>query len=154
MSFFKGIQRGIGAMLGGEEARFSLLHVDDLVDLIMTVLDPAVANRQTLEPDDGKEGGHGWQAMIAAAEHAFGKTAFRVRIPATLLQLIGHANAGLRLFPGYTPMLTPEKVRELTHPDWVANCQEIRTATGWSPRIPVDRGFRATIDWYRLHSWL
>jgi len=154
LSFFKGIKRGVGAMLGNDQARFSLLHVDDLVDLIMTVLHPTIADRQTFEPDDGQDGGHGWQGMITAAEQAFGKSVLRFRVPAALLRLIGHANAGLRVFPGYTPMLTPEKVRELTHPDWVANRHEIQVATGWNPRIPVNRGFPATIDWYQLHSWL
>lgn len=154
LSFFKGIKSGIGAMLGGDQARFSLLHVDDLVELILTVLEPSIADRQTLEPDDGLEGGHSWCGMIAAAENAFGKTVFRVRVPKTLLFALGHANAGLRILPGYTPMLTPEKVRELTHPNWVANRQSILTTTGWSPGIPVDCGFPATIDWYRLHSWL
>lgn len=154
LAFFKGVSRGIGTMLGDERARFSLLHVDDLVDLIMTVLDPSIADRLTLEPDDGEEGGHSWCGMIAAAEHAFGKTAIRLRVPKMLLSALGHVNAGLRIFPGYTPMLTPEKVRELTHKNWVADCRSIHSATGWRPAIPVDRGFPATIDWYRLHSWL
>ena len=154
LSFFKGVKSGIGAMLGDEKARFSLLHVDDLVALILTVLDPSIADRQTLEPDDGWEGGHSWCGMIAAAEQAFDKAVFRVRVPKTLLFALGHANAGLRILPGYTPMLTPEKVRELTHPNWVANHESILATTSWKPGIPVDCGFPATIDWYRLHSWL
>ncbi len=108
----------------------------------------------TLEPDDGQEGGHSWCGMIAAAEHAFEKTVIRLRVPKMLLLALSHANAGLRILPHYTPMLTPEKVRELTHPDWVANRRQMLAETAWKPRIPVDRGFSATIDWYRLHSWL
>ncbi|MGI9501654.1 MAG: NAD-dependent epimerase/dehydratase family protein, partial [Geminicoccaceae bacterium] len=154
LSFFKGVNSGIGTMLGNDKARFSLLHVDDLVELILTVLKPSIADRQTLEPDDGLEGGHSWCGMIAAAEQAFDKTVFRLRVPKTLLFALGHANAGLRILPGYTPMLTPEKVRELTHPDWVADRASIPATTGWKPGIPVDCGFPATIDWYRLHSWL
>jgi len=154
LAFFQGIKRGVGAMLGDHRARFSLLHVDDLVDLILTVLDPSVADRLILEPDDGKEGGHSWCGMIAAAEQAFDKTVFRLRVPKTLLFALGHANNGLSILPGYTPMLTPEKVKELTHPDWVANREQILASTDWRPGIPVDCGFPATIDWYQLHSWL
>lgn len=154
LAFFKGIQRGVGAMLGGEDARFSLLHVDDLTALIRSVLDRDVADRLTLEPDDGKEGGHGWRSMIAAAERVFGNKVHRLPVPAALLKTLAYANAGLRILPGYTPMLTPEKVRELTHRDWVADCRSIDGATDWRPAISVDRGFPATVDWYRLHSWL
>ena len=154
LAFFKGVSRGIGTMLGDDRARFSLLHVDDLVDLILTVQAPGIADQLTLEPDDGQDGGHSWCGMIAAAEQALGKRTIRLRVPKLLLYALGHANAGLRIMPGYTPMLTPEKVRELTHPNWVANQRSIQSATGWKPGIPVDRGFPATIDWYRLHSWL
>ncbi|MDH3663971.1 MAG: NAD-dependent epimerase/dehydratase family protein [Alphaproteobacteria bacterium] len=154
LSFFKGAKRGFGIMLGNDQARFSLLHVDDLIDLILTVLDPRTADQLVLEPDDGREGGHDWRGMIAAAEQAFGRKVLRLRIPKTLLSALGLANAGLRILPGYTPMLTPEKVRELSHQDWVADRRQILAATEWRPAIPVDRGFPATIDWYRLHSWL
>lgn len=154
LAFFKSVSRGIGTLLSDDWARFSLLHVDDLVELILTVLHPLTADRLILEPDDGTEGGHSWCGMIAAAEHAFGRTTIRLRVPKMLLSALGHANAGLRILPGYTPMLTPEKVRELTHPDWVADRRSILSATDWRPTLPVDRGFPATIDWYRLHSWL
>lgn len=154
LAFFKSVSRGLGTMLGDRHARFSLLHVDDLIDLILAVLDPAIADRMTLEPDDGREGGHSWCGMIAAAEHAFEREVIRLRVPKLLLSTVGYVNAGLRIFPGYTPMLTPEKVRELTHQNWVADSRKIHDATSWKPGIPVDRGFPATIDWYRLHRWL
>ncbi len=154
LAFFKGVSRGVGVMLGDHRARFSLLHVDDLVDLTTTVLSPLIADRLILEPDDGEEGGHSWCGMITAAEHAFGKKTIRLRVPKLLLSALGHANAGLRVLPGYTPMLTSEKVRELTHPNWVAERRSILSATDWRPEIPVDSGFPATIDWYRLHSLL
>jgi nucleoside-diphosphate-sugar epimerase len=154
LSFFKGVKHGVGAMLGGKDARFSLIHVDDLIDLILTVLDPETADRQVLEPDDGKEGGHSWCGMIAAAERAFETKAIRLPVPRPLLAALGQANVCLKVLPGYTPMLTPEKVRELTHPDWVAKTDPALLATGWKPNMTIDRGFPATINWYELHSLL
>lgn len=154
LSFFKGAKLGIGAMLGGENARFSLLHVDDLTAAIHTVLDRSTADRMVLELDDGTEGGHSWRSMIEVAERVFERRVLRLRVPIALLRTLGLINAGLRVLPGYTPMLTLEKVRELTHPNWVADRRPILDATGWKPAIPLDSGFSATVDWYRLHSWL
>jgi nucleoside-diphosphate-sugar epimerase len=154
LAFFKAIQRGIGAMLGSRQARFSLIHVDDLIAAITRVLEPGTADKATLELDDGCPGGYSWASMIAAAERASGKTALKVQVPASLLFALGHANAALRFLPGYVPMLTAEKARELTHLNWVANNHEILSKTGWAPAMSIDRGFPATIDWYRLHSWL
>lgn len=154
LAFFKGAGRGIGVMLGGANARFSLLHVDDLIAAIRAVLDPAIAHRSTLELDDGRAGGHSWPSMIAAAETAIGRRVLKVRVPGGLLFALGHVNAALACLPGYIPMLTPEKARELTHRNWVADNHLVLEKTRWRPQIPIDRGFPATIAWYRLHSWL
>ena len=154
LAFFKSTKRGVGAMLGGEEARFSLIHVDDLTAAIAHVLDPLIADHARLELDDDCEGGHSWASMIAAVERAYDKKVMTIPIPAGLLFTLGYANAALGRLLGYTPMLTVEKAREIRHRDWVADRRLIRSKTNWRPAISVDRGFPATIDWYRLHSWL
>lgn len=154
LSFFKGLQLGIGAMLGGRHARFSLIHVDDLTAAIASVIDKNSADRLVLELDDGAEGGHSWSSMIEAGERAMGVKARRLPIPVAALNSLGHINSILRILPGYTPMLTAEKAREIHHLDWVADHRQILEKTDWRPAIGIDSGFRATVDWYRLHSWL
>lgn len=154
LSFFKGLRLGIGVMLGGREARFSLIHVDDLVAAIIAVTDRDCADRLILELDDGLEQGHSWPSMITVGEQVMEVKARKIAMPPMALTALGYLNAGLRIVPGYTPMLTPEKARELTHPDWVADRRLILAETGWRPGIAVDRGFQATVDWYQLHSWL
>ncbi len=154
LAFFKGISRGVGAMLGGERARFSLVHVDDLATAIAAVLNRRIADRCVFELHDGAEGGHGWRSMIAAGERAMNRKVLKIRVPQPLLRLIGHANGVLGRLPGYMPMLTAEKVQELTHEDWVADNAAISSATGWRPSIAVERGFPATVEWYQLHKWL
>lgn len=154
LPFFKSLQRGFGAMLGGDQARFSLIHVDDLTSAIDEVTQPGCADGSVLELDDGAEGGHSWPSMIAAGERVMNVKARRLIVPPAVLTGLGCINAALSILPSYTPMLTPEKARELTHPDWVAHHDRIRSETCWRPAIGVDSGFRATVDWYRLHSWL
>ncbi|MGI9493478.1 MAG: NAD-dependent epimerase/dehydratase family protein [Geminicoccaceae bacterium] len=154
LAFFKGIQRGIGAMLGSDQARFSLIHVDDLTDAMAHVVDVGNADHLLLELDDGAEGGYSWPSMIDAGERALNVSTKRITVPPMVLTALGHINSALRILPGYTPMLTPEKAKEITHPNWVADSHLIMEAIGWRPTISIDSGFRATVDWYRLHRWL
>ena len=42
-------------------------------------------------------------------------------------------------------MLSPGKVRELTHPDWVADNAPLQADTGWTARIPLAEGLRRTM---------
>jgi hypothetical protein len=42
-------------------------------------------------------------------------------------------------------MLTPGKVRELRHPDWVCDNAALTAATGWAPAVGLDEGLRRTL---------
>ena len=70
--------------------------------------------------------------MIDAGERVMAVRATRLVIPPVILTGLGCINSALKVLPGYTPMLTPEKVRELTHPDWVARITgPISKETDW-----------------------
>jgi dTDP-D-glucose 4,6-dehydratase len=51
-------------------------------------------------------------------------------------------------------MLTPGKVRELYHSDWVCDPGPIMARTAWRPAVRLRQGFAATISWYRQEGWL
>jgi nucleoside-diphosphate-sugar epimerase len=42
-------------------------------------------------------------------------------------------------------MLTPGKVRELSHPDWVCDNTALSNAIGWAPRVLLPEGLRQTL---------
>ncbi|HSV92550.1 MAG TPA: hypothetical protein VLH81_05720, partial [Desulfobacterales bacterium] len=62
-----------------------------------------------------------------------------------LLRAAGKANLAIALRFGGRPMLTPGKVRELTHPDWVCDDAALRAATGWRPATLLEPGMRHTL---------
>jgi nucleoside-diphosphate-sugar epimerase len=67
-----------------------------------------------------------------------------VQIPVALLRLAALANLGAARLLGYAPMLTPGKVREITHPDWVCDSHTFADATGWRPAIGLESGLAQT----------
>ena len=91
--------------------------------------------------------------MIEAAADAFGRRARIVRVPMAIPYGLGLLNQALARI-GYTPMLTPGKVREFYHSDWVCDPGPIMARTGWRPAVPLREGFAATIAWYRQQGWL
>jgi nucleoside-diphosphate-sugar epimerase len=44
-----------------------------------------------------------------------------------------------------SPMLTPGKVREISHPDWVCDNHDITQETGWKPAVLLEEGLRRTL---------
>jgi nucleoside-diphosphate-sugar epimerase len=137
------IKRGIVPVIGEKDGRFSLIYVDDLVEAVSCLLrsDPSQKSR-CFELHDGHPDGYNWQQIMTIATRLNGKKPRRLAIPRALLQIIALTNAGLARLLGYRPMLTPGKVREIFHPDWVCDNTAISEATDWQPRVLFSEGMK------------
>ncbi len=147
MPLFLWMRRGLAFIPGVAHARFSLLFVDDLASAVLEWLNRGGGERAVLDLHDGKPGGYRWQDLIDIVARLRGRSPTRLRIPATGLRVAGLAGLVAARIGGYPPMLTPGKVRELTHPDWVCDNQRISLELGWSPRVQLESGLRHTLEW-------
>ncbi len=131
-------RRGLLAHAGPADQKLSLLHVDDLVEAVVCWL--VASNEcmhQTYAIDDGTPGGYDWKAIGEAVSE--GK--FRMLgVPRFLLQGAAQMNMMFSALLGYAPMLSPGKVRELVQPDWLCDNTAFTRATGWQPRLNLQRG--------------
>lgn len=143
---FDAIAHGIAVLPAGARGRFSLLYAEDLASAVLAWLETAVESGTSFELDDGQVGGYDWDGVIAVASQVLrgGRAVRRLPLPLPLLHGVAGINlAAARVF-GYAPMLTPGKVRELLHHDWVCDATALTTATGWRPAFPLARALAAT----------
>ncbi len=148
--FFRWIAKGIGPLPAPETARLSLLHVDDLGQAILAVLKSGdVTAGGTYELDDGHPGGYSWRAMAEIAGQHLGEHPRMVRIPRPLLLGVAYINTLAGLVSGRAPVLSPGKVREICHPNWVCRNNRLAEQTNWRPRLSLKDGFADAIGWYR-----
>jgi nucleoside-diphosphate-sugar epimerase len=70
-----------------------------------------------------------------------------IKVPLIVAKLFARLNLIAARVIGYAPMLTPGKVRELRHFNWVCDNTAINTATGWTPRILLAEGLQRTLRW-------
>lgn len=131
----KAMQNGILVLPGCPGARFGLLHVQDLADAVCAWLGSNPPGQSVFELDDGTPGGYGADSLARIAESIRGRRIVQVNIPAMVLRAVAHVNLHCARLFGYAPMLTPGKVRELLHPDWVCDNRPLNQALSWSPRI-------------------
>lgn len=141
-----GMRRGRGVH-PAHRGRFSLIHVDDVAGAILAWLGAATAGG-TYEIDDGADDGHDWPEVLAVVARVASRRVVPLPVPRALLTTVGAANQAAARLLGYAPMVTPGKVRELYHSDWVCRDRTFSAATGWSPRYDLEAGLRATFAAY------
>ncbi len=132
---FKLMKRGIAPVIAGPGNRFSLLHVHDLAEAVFCWLNSKVSSVQVYELHDGLAGGYSWEGIAALASQALGRRILKLRVPLRVLSAVAFFNVFMSRLHGSQPMLTPGKVRELVHSDWVCDNKAICEDTAWRPGI-------------------
>jgi nucleoside-diphosphate-sugar epimerase len=128
--------------------RFSLIYVKDLAEVAVAALNEDWTGLR--DADDARKAGYDWHDLAAAVSSIDGH---RVRV-AFLPQAVAYGAASLvsvgSAMLGRTAMITPGKMRELYHPDWVSEADALQA----NPPTGLEEGLRRTLAWYRQAGWL
>jgi nucleoside-diphosphate-sugar epimerase len=147
LPLFRLMARGVAPVPGDPAARFSLVYVDDVATLVLTWLQQEQPACGVFEFDDGTPGGYTWQDVSDAVTSLCRRPVRIVRVPASFLGVPAWINRTLARWFGYAPMLTPEKLRELRHPDWVCDNSAVQQELDWQPRYRLEQGLALTPGW-------
>lgn len=138
----------LGLALMPPPGQMSLIHVDDLARLLLTLVgtDPG---RLMLEPDDGRAWTH--DEFARAVGTAVGQRVLTLALPRGLLSLAARADKLLRRDGA---KLTQDRANYLSHPDWAADPARRPSAELWRAEINTADGLAATAAWYRANGLL
>jgi len=149
LPLFKLLRKGIGVQLGPSQAKFSLIHVDDLAQAILHWLKNGGPPFHTFELADGFPGGYSWDDVFRLLNP---RLRLRLRIAPVFLKILGKSNEFFSRLFGYVPLFTCGKVAELLHPNWVCDNTHITQTIGWTPQISLQEGLRRLFTSDRLIS--
>ncbi|MEA1072839.1 NAD(P)-dependent oxidoreductase [Sphingomonas sp. LY160] len=150
LDLFRMAKRGV--VLLPPAGRLSLIHVDDLADLLLALADPAAPQELLIEPDDGRAGGWSHQEFAQALGTAVGRAKVAtVAAPSPLLHFAARID---KLVRGTRAKLTPDRAAYFSHPDWVVDAARAAPATLWRAKVATTDGLAATARWYREAGWL
>ena len=145
MPVLRWMAKGVAPLPGSGNGRFAMLYAEDLAEAVILWLDHGRGQGLTYELHDGHPGGYSWQEVIQTIARLRGAPVTRIKVPLALMRLIAIINLAAARTIGYAPMLTPGKIREISHPDWIADNAAICKSTGWSPKIDLAEGLRRTL---------
>lgn len=134
------------------EGRASLIHVDDMASLLVSLLPPGEdVSHRSFEPDDGKPGGWEHHELALAIGWAVGRRPKVIRLSRRTMDLAARADRWLR---GTAAKLTADRVGYMSHPDWAVSEGHQPPRRRWHPRIETRGGLKSTAQWYREAGWL
>jgi len=149
LELFRMARRGFVAL--PPRGRFSVIHVEDLCRLILTVIDEPETVAETFEPDDGRENGWDNRHFARTLGRLYGKRATTVSMPKFILR---GASALDRLVRRSRAKLTADRVEYFCHPDWAVRAEHRPPKSLWTPIVHTPTGLKQTADWYRAEGWL
>lgn len=156
LKLFKALKYNLALMPGSGDNRLSVIFGGDVAAAVALLAGgeyPETA--QTLfELDDGTPGGYSLAEIYALAAKILDKKVKPKSLPKPLLTLAAQINRAMAPLLRRTPMLTPGKVAELSHPDWVIRGPLLQQAAPWRPRVDLATGLAETFEWYRRHGWI
>ena len=145
LPLFRLMDKGIAPLVGDRRSRFSLLFVEDLSAAIQAFLAQPAWPQTIYELHDGRPGGYNWDEVVDIFSRSQSRNLMKIKIPLPLLSLSAQMNQIVLPLMGKQPMLTPGKIRELKHLDWVCDNQLITTQTGWQPSVDLAEGLQRTM---------
>ena len=147
LPLFRLMARGLAPIPGSPDARVSMLFVDDLAAAILAWLMSAKSVNAVYTLEDGCAGGYAWSDIAAIISHICQRPVRLFSVPAWILDTSAWLNSRLATFLGYAPMLTPEKLRELRHADWVCDSEALCSVIEWQPKTGLAEGLQKTPGW-------
>ena len=127
---FDWMKRGILWVPGSAKQLFSVLHVEDLSQLVLCQLNTGTVSKNIMEPDDGN--------IQHIGEQFFNRKVRIIRMPGPVLLLAAHSNVLFSTALNKSPMLTPGKVKELLHKNWVSKGET--GVSNWKPKLDLKIG--------------
>ena len=157
-------RRGLVFLPGMKPARFSVIHVEDLVAGLMLVAEQGV--RLPGPEDKSAPPGQGIYFIAANEHHTFAELGEMiakaldrrlirsVRVPLPCLWMTCAVSELLGYTRGKPGLLNLDKYREASTGPWTCSSQRIRSALNFVPAKTMADRLRETVDWYRREGWL
>jgi nucleoside-diphosphate-sugar epimerase len=129
--------------------RMSALYVEDLTALLLALIDDRTMIGRILEPDDGTPNGWDHRDFARAIGEAVGVAVTPLSLPPIALKVASFVD---RTLHGKKARLTADRVRYMSHLDWVSHSRPPTDL--WKAAVPTPEALAITAAWYRAAGLL
>lgn len=152
LKIFKILSWRLAPLPGGSDNRASWIYAPDLTRAIIAICQNQACFGKILDVDDGRENGHCHREIYDMAANILNIRPLYLVVPKFILKAMACLNVLFSTIFGYIPLITPGKVNELCHPDWICHGQHVMKITGWKPETDMKQGFNKALEWYKKNN--
>ena len=150
LAAFRLAQLGLAFRLTPPGQRLSLVYVEDLAKGFVCAAE--ADGRGLYYMTDGII--HTWESITEQIERVVGKKIRVVQISLGVADTISQVERFRGAVVGSKPLLTPDRIRELSQLNWTCDDTRARLDIDYESSIALPDGIRMTGQWYRDHGWL
>ena len=151
-ALFRMAQAGVVVKAGLGEKLYSVIHVDDLCDLIVLA---ALCGRRLEE--SGSQGiyfgdsgpTHTWEDLARAALDSLGRRGVVLAVPDAVSWLVAGASSAAARLRGRAAIFSLDKMLEIREAAWTCSSARARRELEWEPRLGLFEGMRRSAEWFR-----
>ncbi|HMR17887.1 MAG TPA: NAD-dependent epimerase/dehydratase family protein [Sphingobacterium sp.] len=144
--------KGLDPYIGNRPQKLSFIYVRDLVDVLLRGCVQAQDGLQFYNVTDGQV--YSRYKMAEIVREVFDKKMLRLHVPYRVVKVIADMVAFLYRKSSKTPVIYPERLKELTAENWGCDVSKMKRMLGFEPRYDLDKGLRETLLWYKENNWL
>jgi len=137
----------------GARQRFSMIHVDDLVEGVLYALRSEVGAGNTYFITSPR--GYAWDEVIDAARPVLGfGRLVRINLPKPLVFALGTVLEAAAKLSGRPALINRDKAAELVQDYWVCSPEKAEKELGFTASTSLTEGVAETLQWYQREGWL
>jgi nucleoside-diphosphate-sugar epimerase len=149
---FKTASKGWNLYFGNRDRWFSVVYVDDLVDLALEAAHhPAASNRGYFVADGAPVTWEGFQSLVARAA---GRKVRDLDIPELFVDVAAWGGELLSRLDKKPRLANRQKATMGKQSAWTGSIDRARAELGFAPRVDQAEGVERAFAWYREHGWI
>ncbi len=149
---FETMNRGLDLYIGSRPQKLSFIYVKDLVDVLLQGCLQPQEGLQFYNITDGQV--YSRYRMAEVFHEILQKKMWRMHVPYAMVKVIADFSQKLYKNSAKTPVIYPERLKELTAENWGCDISKAKTVLGFNPVYDLEKGLKETLLWYKENNWL
>ena len=150
LEMFRWASWGLAPVVGFHDQKLSIVHVHDLISGLIAA--SGAPRGSTYFITDGRT--HTRSGLIQMIAKAVERNTMGIRIPTMLALSYAYVSRAFASISGTKPLLTPERIRDFSEPDWTCDDTRARRELGYESVINIEDGMLQTARWYKEQKWI